>query len=658
MRRPPMDLRETPAVEPPIRSSDYLLVIEGERSWTVRLPPSGELVIGRGTDAGVTVVDALVSRRHAQLLVAPDGLRLTDLNSRHGTLVNGERMTGARQVRSGDVITLGSTLVVVQRPLRASVTHHVLDLAGFTRRVDQENERALFYQRELGIAVLRATAPFDAARAAAVLDTRLRLMDTAAILGDHHVALLLPEVGEDEVSQMAAELAPAIAPGGEPLACGVAVSPTDGVDGDTLLAGARAAADAAAPGSVCLARDAVQILEVGPHRILIADPGMAQLYDLARRLARSSMPILIQGETGSGKELAAAAIHAFSPRASGPFVSINGAAIPEALAESELFGHARGAFSGAMAAKPGQIEEASGGTLFLDEIGELSAQVQAKLLRVVESGELTRIGEVKPRPIDVRVVAATNRDLASEVADGRFRRDLYFRLGAARLELPPLRDRPRDIAVLTPLMLAEICARLGRSPLGLAVGAAQALFLHDWPGNVRELKNALGYAAAAAPESADEIDVWHLPTALARVARRAGGAALGSPMRTGSPLHAGLETLTGSASLEDGGRPGGLFDAMVRDVDASIVDTGFAGAASGHADADDGDATDATPELLGRFRPIADEVRELERTRMVEALRATGGVQNRAAERIGMPGRTFATKLRRYRIIASDWESP
>src|SRR6185295_12531937 len=195
----------------------------------------------------------------------------------------------------------------------------------------------------------------------------------------------------------------------------------------------------------------------------------ARLYELARRLSRSTIPILIGGETGSGKELAAAAIHAFSARDGQPFVSVNCAAIPETLAESELFGHARGAFSGALAAKPGQLEIASGGTLFLDEIGELSPVIQAKLLRVLESGEVMRVGELAPRVADIRIVAATNRDLAAEVEAGRFRRDLFFRLGVAQLELPPLRDRPRDIGLLSAVMLDEACRQLARPPLRLSV---------------------------------------------------------------------------------------------------------------------------------------------------------------------------------------------
>jgi two-component system, NtrC family, response regulator AtoC len=612
----PDELAETPKTVSAIRSGEYLLCIEGERSWTVPLPASGELVVGRGPDAGLPLSDALVSRAHARILVSPDGLRLSDLGSRHGTLVNGERLHGSRLLRWGDVISLGGTLLVVQRPLRASGVRDVLDAAGFTRRLDEESERAVQYQRELAVVVLRAGHRLDRARAGAVLAGRLRRIDAAALLDDQRVGILLPELDADDAAPIATDLAILLKAGGSPLAIGIALSPADGVDGDTLLASASAAADAAAPGSSVLARSAVQRMTAGPHRIVVADPGMVRLYELARRLARSDLPVLIQGETGAGKELAAAAIHAFSPRAAGPFVSVNCAAIPEALAESELFGHARGAFSGALAAKPGQLEAASGGTLFLDEIGELAMSVQAVLLRVLETGEFTRVGEVKPSTTDIRLVAATNRNLELEVEAGRFRRDLYFRLAAAHLELPPLRDRPRDIAVLAGTLLEEVCNRLGRSQLGLSVAAAQALFLHDWPGNVRELKNALDYAAAAAPDDATEIETWHLPSAIASAGRHQRGT---------------------SEETEPVGR--------------APSPTLAAGSGPGRPSVDEPPAPPAPD-----FRPIADEVRELERTRMIEALRATGGVQNRAAELIEMPLRTFATKLKRYRIVPSDWE--
>lgn len=181
---------------------------------------------------------------------------------------------------------------------------------------------------------------------------------------------------------------------------------------------------------------------------LVADPAMIRIYALIDRIAPADLPVLIIGETGCGKELVAAALHAGSPRARLAMIPLNCAALHEHLAESELFGHERGSFSGAVSTKAGLIEAATGSTLFLDEVGELSPVTQAKLLRVLESGRLTRVGDVHERVVDVRIIAATNRDLRAEVAAGRFRRDLFFRLSGAILEIPPLRQRAVEISIL------------------------------------------------------------------------------------------------------------------------------------------------------------------------------------------------------------------
>jgi len=500
--------------------SEQLLCIDGDRSFTVTIPSSGELVIGRGPDAGLAVDDPLVSRVHAELLVVPDGLRLSDRDSRHGTLVNGERILEPRLVGSGDVITIGNVLLVVRRPIRVARASTVTEQPALVRRLIEELSRIAQYERELSL-VIACSVDGDPAALVAAIAERLRVIDTASPIGTRFVGILLPERGAEEAEVFARELSSL---GVGQVSAGIATAPYDGIEADAVLGAARAACAAASPGAVVRARDAAETITAGKQRILVADPAMARLYELARRLARSTIPILILGETGTGKELAAAAIHASSPRSSGPFVSVNCAAIPETLAESELFGHARGAFSGAEAAKPGHLEVASGGTVFLDEIGELSPAIQAKLLRMLESGELSpaiqakllrvlesgevmRIGETRPRTTDLRIVAATNRDLQREVDGGRFRRDLFFRLGVARLELPPLRDRPRDLALLAATLLGEACRGLGRPPLDLSIGAALALFRHDWPGNIRELRHVIEYAASAARDGAAEIEI-------------------------------------------------------------------------------------------------------------------------------------------------------
>ncbi|SDS35779.1 nitric oxide reductase transcriptional regulator NorR [Pseudomonas oryzae] len=215
-------------------------------------------------------------------------------------------------------------------------------------------------------------------------------------------------------------------------------------------------------------------------------------------VAGSDLSVLISGETGVGKELVAQAIHGASPRARQPLISLNCAALPDTLVESELFGHVRGAFSGAVSERHGKFELADGGTLFLDEVGELPLAVQAKLLRVLQSGQLQRVGSDREHRVDVRVIAATNRDLAEEVRAGRFRADLYHRLSVYPLPVPPLRERGRDVLLLAGYFLEENRARLGLRSLRLTGEAQAALLAYDWPGNVRELEHLIGRAALKA----------------------------------------------------------------------------------------------------------------------------------------------------------------
>ena len=218
-------------------------------------------------------------------------------------------------------------------------------------------------------------------------------------------------------------------------------------------------------------------------------PAMQRLFELIRRAAPSEGRVLVTGENGTGKELVARAIHESSRRKAGPFVKLNCAAVPAELIESELFGHERGAFTGAVAARRGKFELADGGTLFLDEVGDMPAAMQAKVLRVLQEGEFERVGGAHTLRVDVRVVAATNKDLAAEVQAGRFREDLYYRLNVVPVRAPPLRERREDIPELATRFLAEACERNGRRPMRLDRDALVALQAHDWPGNVRELRN-------------------------------------------------------------------------------------------------------------------------------------------------------------------------
>jgi len=229
----------------------------------------------------------------------------------------------------------------------------------------------------------------------------------------------------------------------------------------------------------------------GFEQIIGNSPAMQGLYRTMRQVAPTDVTVLITGESGTGKELVAQALHQNSRRRTHPLVTLNCAALPESLLESELFGHERGAFTGAVARKVGYVEYAEGGTLFLDEVGEMPLTTQVKLLRVLEQREVVRLGSSAPIPVDIRVLAATNKRLLEEVAEGRFREDLYFRLKVVQLELPPLRERVVDIQPLVDVFLAEFNERHGRSVEGLAPETLRVLQEQPWPGNVRELRNVI-----------------------------------------------------------------------------------------------------------------------------------------------------------------------
>jgi DNA-binding NtrC family response regulator len=269
---------------------------------------------------------------------------------------------------------------------------------------------------------------------------------------------------------------------------------------------------------------------------------MARLVDRARQVAPRSVPVLLLGETGTGKELFARAIHRASPRRDRPFVPVNCGALPPELVESTLFGHARGAFTGAAHHQQGVFEAADGGTLFLDELGELPLAAQVKLLRVLQEGEVQRVGEANPRKVDVRVIAATHRDLMAEMGAGRFREDLFYRLAVAVLRLPPLRERTGDLGLLIDHVLGQIEADLaqqpGFTPRRLTPAARRLLLNHPWPGNVRELHNTL-LRATLWPEGAS-LDVDAIREALLPGPRLA-DAVLGRPLTDGFDLQALLD---------------------------------------------------------------------------------------------------------------------
>lgn len=271
-------------------------------------------------------------------------------------------------------------------------------------------------------------------------------------------------------------------------------------DADAVLRAIRAGAREflPLPPDADLIAAMLQAVAEGPDAPVYRDPAMAALMARAEQLARAEASVLITGESGTGKEVLARHIHAHSRRNRGPFVALNCAALPETLLESELFGHEKGAFSGAVAARRGRFEQAEGGTLLLDEIGEMDLRLQAKLLRVIQEREVDRLGGTGPIRVDVRILAATNRDLPSEVRAGRFREDLYFRLNVVALHIPALRARPGDILPLAEHFALRYADANGLPRRPLSSLAASRLLGHSWPGNVRELENTLHRAVLLA----------------------------------------------------------------------------------------------------------------------------------------------------------------
>ncbi len=324
--------------------------------------------------------------------------------------------------------------------------------------------------------------------------------------------------------------------------------------------------------------------------VIVEDDAIKEIHRVVDLVAKGDLSVLLLGETGVGKEVIADLLHRRSPRANASYVRVNCAALPEALLESELFGYERGAFTGAMQAKPGLLETADGGTVFLDEIGEMPITMQAKLLAVLENREVTRVGGLKARPIDVRFLAATNRDLSAK--GGTFRQDLYFRLNGISITIPPLRARPREIAPLAREFVAVACRDAKREILAIGDDAMARLEKHEWPGNVRELRNVMRRAVTLCDK--DTIGAAHLPAEV--------GTSVPEQDRP---------TIAPTLPLEpvESGAKGGLRDVARRAVES------------------------------------------IERQRIAEVMERCAGNQTRAAKMLGISRRTLVTRLDEYGFV-------
>ncbi len=457
-----------------------LIVFAGGEVASHPLPRTGDLVLGRGSEADIAIEHVTVSRKHATLHVGPEGLRVVDRGSHNGTRIGGKRLTPNVAVPIGiaTIVELGDTIVVVQ------------------------------------------------------------------------------------------------------------------VDGAEAVVGTKSTSSVREPRP--------ELSEVMQH-----------LYQVVDSVAGSNITVIVRGETGAGKEVIAEEIHKRSARATGPLVKLNCAALPEALLEGELFGYERGAFTGANAAKPGLIEAAHGGTLFLDEVGELPLATQAKLLRVVESREVMRLGSLRPKAVDIRLVAATHRDLEEMVATNAFRQDLYFRLNGVSLWIPPLRERTGEIPHLAKMFATRFCKESKRPTVPITDAAMAALKAYPWPGNVRELRNVIERAivfcksVAIAPE--------HLGLAPPR------------PSQRPSSSQNGIEPVVQPTSLGS---------------------TIFGGAMLAPSSIPPAPPTGTV--TFGSSLPSA--VDAFERERIIEALAKCNGNQTEAAELLGISRRTLLRRLDEFQL--------
>jgi Nif-specific regulatory protein len=537
-----------------------LVAVRGPLAGEVFLLAGAEVTLGRDATSTICVADPALSRRHCTFARSGSSWTLRDDRSSNGTFVNSAQIT-SHDLLEGDRIDVGeSTLlfvaaggaatgtVVDEEPLAlttrlrieeaayldppaatpaSSVEHGLRALLTISTVVNSARTEGELHEQLL--ALMRELFAVQAAVVVAVRhDGELTIARTVADPGvePRIVRAIVERAIGERTGVLSAAMSPPLlcAPLGSRCALYLVGAPQQRAFDDNHLQLVTAVARISAIALDNVRRVATLERETDrlqadlrlTHNLVGDSEPMRRVYERIARIARADTTALIVGETGTGKELAARAIHLNSPRARRPFIAINCAALTETLLETELFGHERGAFTGAIAQKRGKLELADGGTLFLDEVGETTAALQGKLLRVLQEREFERVGGTRPIRVDVRLISATNRSLPAEVKAGRFRQDLYFRLNVVSIEMPALRERRPDIATLARHFIHRYAAKAGRRITGISPPAMTCLTGYDWPGNVRELENAIERALVLG--SGEEIVVDDLPETIVEAA--------------------------------------------------------------------------------------------------------------------------------------------
>jgi DNA-binding NtrC family response regulator len=603
----------------PTQPPAWLVVYYSQGTKRVPLKEGKTLVIGRGADADLIIQDATLSRCHTSFTLKDGQISYEDLQSRNGTWVNEGRQDHG-QLEETDEITMGRAAAraylrqdgTSTDPKAALLPSH----EAFVDTLVREASRSRRFGRTLGLILLRDDAPGPMGWVTRIQE-QLRPVDSMSMYGPSTVEIATPETSRTELMALAEKLI-----AGQPnkklrLRCGVALMPEAAASAEELLEACRMALQrtsddhplrsAESQSESDLARQkSPSGAEDGP---VVCNPAMRELYKTVSVIAKSTVSVLIFGETGSGKEVVAREIHEQSSRKNNPLRFINCGAIPKELVESTLFGHERGAFTGAGQKAKGLFEEASTGTVLLDEIGELPLSAQAALLRVAETKTVSRIGSTKEIPVDVRILAATHRDLEAMCDEGSFRRDLLYRLNTMTLWIPPLRDRPEDIKPLAERFVAMASEANSGSIDRIGAEAMDTLQAHTWPGNVRELRNVIERAVILAQGHA--ISVADLPERLRR-----------SASQHSISSSSTIPPLSRSEKRSLVSKVDALAQALPDDKQAS-------------ADLDVG---------------LKEAVQNFEARSISEALSLCGGNQSAAARYLGIPQRTLSDKVARYAI--------
>lgn len=468
----------------PRKGSLFLLTFGTNRLMSHALPDQGELVIGRDDDAGIRISEPSISRRHAILRLG-NMITVEDLGSLNGTKVGGQPLqcNVLAPLLPGEMFQLGSVTAVVHQSqclphIQSSEAEaHV----AFEEALERACRAAVDVRSPFAVCRIRVDSKAQGPLLERKLLAHVRGGDIVGLHSPSEFEILLRDVEKEGAERWIAALREVLGNHPSTLEIGLAVYPKQGRTAQELIARASPTAHTANDHNV--------------DGTVIEDEQLKKLHELAHTVAKSDISVLLLGETGVGKEIFAETIHRHSRRANHPFFQLNCAALQPSLLESEMFGYEKGAFTGANAPKRGLLEAVAGGTLFLDEIGELPKGIQVKLLRVLEKREVLPVGGLRPRPINVRIVSATNRDIESDVIKGTFRKDLFFRLNGVSIEIPPLRDRTTEIEPLAKTFIAEAVRanRRGSTPV-LSPGALHRLTRYSWPGNIRELRNAMEMA--------------------------------------------------------------------------------------------------------------------------------------------------------------------